>query len=87
MDNARNNDLEGAKGRWCKADGSPVSCTEKIKVMDENYAEISELLQDAIEDAVLMGCSEKAFKEVYLECLRQLHSVYPEQSGLKEEKE
>lgn len=63
----------------------PVSCTEKIKVMDENYEEISEMLREALDDAVLMGCSEKAFKEVYLGFLNQLHSNYPEQTEESDE--
>ena len=44
---------------WKKPDGSLVSCTEKVKVLNENYEEIKNLLQDAFDDAVLMGCSEE----------------------------
>ncbi|MVX55719.1 hypothetical protein [Parasutterella muris] len=76
---------EQRKGLWRKPDGSPVSCTEKIKVMDENYEEISEMLREALDDAVLMGCSEKAFKAVYLGFLNQLHSNYPEQTEESDE--
>ena len=36
----------------------PVSCTEKVKVLNENYRELEQMLRDAIEDGVLMGCSE-----------------------------
>ena len=53
--------------------------------MDENYEEISEMLREALDDAVLMGCSEKAFKEVYLGFLNQLHSNYPEQTEESDE--
>jgi hypothetical protein len=43
---------------WRMPDGSPVSCLEKIKVLNENYVELRQMCQDALEDAVLMGCDE-----------------------------
>jgi len=43
---------------WRQPDGSPVSCLEKIKVMNENYGEIQEMAQDLLEDGLLMGCDE-----------------------------
>src|SRR5438309_1711052 len=43
---------------WRQPDGSPVSCLEKIKVLNENLAEIEQMAQDALEDAILMGCDE-----------------------------
>lgn len=43
---------------WLGPDGRPVSCVEKIKVLNENIDEIQKMCQDAIEDAVLMGCDE-----------------------------
>ena len=43
---------------WRGPDGRPVSCVEKIKVLNENIDEIQQLCQDALEDAVLMGCDE-----------------------------
>jgi hypothetical protein len=43
---------------WRTPEGEPVSCVEKIKVLNENLAELKELAQEALEDAVLMGCDE-----------------------------
>jgi len=43
---------------WRAAAGAPLSCTEKVKVLNENYRELEQMLRDAIEDGVLMGCSE-----------------------------
>jgi hypothetical protein len=44
---------------WEKAeDGRPVSCVEKIKVLNQNYQELLEGVRDAIDDCVLMGGSE-----------------------------
>lgn len=53
---------------WRTPEGEPVSCLEKIKVLNENLEEIRELAQDALEDAILMGCDERQIRTV----LRQL---------------
>ena len=37
----------------------PIPCTEKIKVLNENFRELRQMAKDAIEDAMLMGCSEQ----------------------------
>ncbi len=37
---------------------------EKLKVLEENLVEIQELSQDALEDAVLMGCEESQIRDV-----------------------
>ena len=49
---------------WHTPEGEKVSCVEKIKVLNDNLAEIYELAQEALEDAVLMGCDEKQVREV-----------------------
>ena len=49
---------------WRTPEGEPVSCVEKIKVLNENLAELRGLAQDALEDAVLMGCDERQVREV-----------------------
>ena len=49
---------------WLTPAGEPVSCLDKIKVLNENLEEIRELAQDALEDAVLMGCDETQFRKV-----------------------
>ena len=43
---------------WRTPEGEPVSCVEKIKVLNENLAELHDMAQDALEDAVLMGADE-----------------------------
>jgi hypothetical protein len=43
---------------WRTPAGAPVSCVEKIKVMSQNFRELQQVMQDALEDAVLMGCDE-----------------------------
>lgn len=49
---------------WHTPEGEPVSCVEKIKVLNENLAELRELAQDALEDGVLIGCDEAQLREV-----------------------
>ena len=48
---------------WRQADGKPVSCLEKIKVLNQNVQEIETLCADALEDGVLMGCDVDQIKE------------------------
>ena len=54
--------------KWFDAEGEPVSCTEKIKVMTENMQELYQTAQDAFEDALLMGCGEAQLRD-YLQAL------------------
>ena len=48
---------------WIRDDNSIVSCTEKIKVMKENFDELKQLAQDAFEDGLLMEVSEEQLKK------------------------
>ena len=58
------------------AEGEKVSCVEKIKVLNENLAEIYALAQEALEDAVLMGCDERQFRQVIEAIARDLVNPY-----------
>ena len=49
---------------WPGRDGTPVACREKIKVLEENHAELAQMLRDALEDAVLMGVDEAAMRDI-----------------------
>ena len=61
---------------WRQPDGQVVSCVEKIKVLNENLEEIRKMAQDALEDAVLMGCDEKQVREVFAALLASLENPY-----------
>ncbi len=50
--------------RWPQPDGTPVACTEKLRQLAENHEEAGQVLQDAFEDAVLMGVDEAFMREV-----------------------
>ena len=59
---------------WPLQDGSPVSCREKLVVLEENHAELVQVLQDAFEDAVLMGVDEQAMRRILTEAVAGLVS-------------
>lgn len=61
---------------WRQPDGEPVSCRDKIKVLNENLLEIQEMAQDALEDAILMGCDEGQVREVLAELMAGLENPY-----------
>ena len=61
---------------WRTPDGEPVSCVEKIKVLNENLSEIAALAQDALEDAVLMGADEAQVRQVLAGIVADLVNPY-----------
>jgi hypothetical protein len=66
---------------WHDPDGKPVSCLEKIKVLNENFAELRALAQDALEDAILMGCDEAQFRAVLHAVVDGLDNPYRRKQG------
>lgn len=48
---------------WIRDDKSIVACSEKIKVMRDNFEEIQQIMQDAFEDGLLMEISESQMRE------------------------
>jgi len=61
-----------APGIWPQADGTPVSCREKLKVLEENHVELAQVMRDAFEDAVLMGVDPMAMRRVLSEMVAEL---------------
>lgn len=61
---------------WTGPNGEPVSCTEKLKVLEENLAEIAELAQDALEDAILMGVGETQARTTLAKVIENLENPY-----------
>jgi hypothetical protein len=61
---------------WHTPEGEPVSCVEKIKVLNENLSELHDLAQDALEDGVLMGCDEVQLREVLTGIIASLVNPY-----------
>ena len=67
---------EGRFPLWRQPDGNPVSCREKIKVLNENLAEIEQSAQDALEDAILMGCDEAQVRQALHALVDRLANPY-----------
>jgi hypothetical protein len=61
---------------WRTPEGEPLSCIEKIKVLNENLEEIQAMAQDALEDAILMGADEEQFRTVIRKLAEGLINPY-----------
>jgi hypothetical protein len=73
---SKTNSARPAPPVWRQPDGAPVSCLEKIKVLNENYAELRQIAQDALEDALIMGCSEAQMRAALHQLIDELSSPY-----------
>jgi hypothetical protein len=61
---------------WVRDDKSIVACTEKIRVMKENFDEIQQITQDAFEDGLLMEVSEKQMRDALHQLVEELINPY-----------
>ncbi|MFQ6018764.1 MAG: hypothetical protein ACE5KF_11300 [Kiloniellaceae bacterium] len=61
---------------WLKPEGQPVSCREKIKVLNENLEEIRQMCQDALEDGILMECDEVQIRAALHRLVDSLENPY-----------
>ena len=61
---------------WKDPKGKVIACVEKHKVLRENLEEIQQICQDALEDAVLMGCDEQQFRTILLDLVHGLVNPY-----------
>ncbi|MDF0606081.1 hypothetical protein HZU77_010525 [Neisseriaceae bacterium TC5R-5] len=61
---------------WKDPLGNVVACAEKLKVMEENLAELAQLAQDTLEDAVLMGCDQRQVRDFMVQIMQNLDSQY-----------
>jgi hypothetical protein len=65
---------------WRSPTGEVIACVEKNKVLKENLVEIRQICQDALEDAVLMGCDEQQVRSVFIELINGLENQYTSKS-------
>jgi hypothetical protein len=61
---------------WRTPEGGVVACVEKLKVMSQNLIELRQTAQDALEDAVLMGCAEDQVRDVLRQMVASLENPY-----------
>ncbi len=66
---------------WRTPGGVPLSCREKIKVLNENLVELQEMAQDALEDAVIMGADEAQVRETLHQLVESLANPYKPRNG------
>ncbi len=50
---------------WPQEDGTPVSCRDKLEILNENHEELSHVMQDAFDDAILMGVDEAFLRSLF----------------------
>ncbi len=58
--------------QWIGRDGMPLTCEEKIMLLNDHMEEINELCQQAFEEAMHMGCSEEFMRIVLQEMISAL---------------
>lgn len=63
-----------APRHWPQPDGTSIACREKLRVLEENHAELAQVLQDAFEDAVLMGVDAEAMRAILRDMVGRLES-------------
>jgi hypothetical protein len=64
---------------WRREDGTPISCVEKIKVLNENIEELRQVAQDAFEDALLLECPEEIVRDEFHRLVDSLVNPWPGQ--------
>ena len=57
---------------WRAKDNKIISCDETNKVLNENYNEIKTVIQSAYDDAVLIDCDEKDFKNKIIDLVENI---------------
>ena len=57
---------------WRAKDNKIISCDETNKVLNENYNEIKTVIQNAFDDAVLIDCDEKDFKNKIIDLVNNI---------------
>jgi hypothetical protein len=61
---------------WPAPDGTPIACREKLRRLGENHDELAQVMQDAFDDAMLMGVDDGAFRTVLVGLVASLRSPY-----------
>ncbi|MBC6440374.1 MAG: hypothetical protein GDA49_08195 [Rhodospirillales bacterium] len=61
---------------WLGPDGEPVSCVDKLKLLQENLEELREMAREALEDAVVMGCDEAQTRKVLNDLVASLEKPF-----------
>ena len=57
---------------WRAKDNKIISCDETNKVLNENYNKIKTVIQSAYDDAILINCDEKDFKNKIIDLINNI---------------
>ena len=57
---------------WIDKNNKIISCEETNKVLNENFIEVTSVLQNAFDDAILIGCNEDDFKKKFIKLMNSL---------------
>ncbi len=57
---------------WPGADGHPVDCRDKLRVLAANHKELAAIMADVFEDALAMGVDETAMRAVLIDLVGRL---------------
>ena len=60
---------------WIDKENKIISCEETNKVLNENFTELSLILQNTFDDAILLGCDENDFKLKIENLLKNLEKM------------
>ncbi len=56
--------------KWIDDKGNPISCYEKLKVINQNLQEIIEVYKNSLDDAILFGVTQESFQENIINILQ-----------------
>ena len=56
---------------WKGTNNETISCTEKIKLLNENIIEIKRMCDDAIEDAILMRVDSNQVIDTIIKSIKE----------------
>lgn len=67
--------VPGEPPRWQRNGGPPMSGVERT-ILDKNYQELRRMAQEALDDAVLIGCSEAQIRDAFHRLIDALTNAY-----------
>tara|TARA_B100000029_G_C17396851_1_gene895536 strand:+ start:631 stop:861 length:231 start_codon:yes stop_codon:yes gene_type:complete len=61
---------------WRDEDKNPLTCIEKIKILNENIIEINQMANEAFEDGMLMGTDPNQIKSALKAAVENLNPSF-----------
>lgn len=64
------------KIKWHDATGAPLTCHEKLKVLQESLSDLQTLAEDVLEEALILQVDEAQIRQVMTKLMEQLKNPY-----------